>query len=123
MTKIKILYASDDDEIKQGIKLHSQKLWPEIFLDDTPVDRLCDKLKSDPNWSLVIVHINWNGQQEVYEITDRCRGLSNAIFVGESNVYPYGEEEVLRHFDEYGNPIDFFEYIPKLLRKYCFISE
>jgi len=83
--------------------------------------QLMDKLKSNPNYNFVILHMGQNGEG-AYRQADKCRRLTNAILVAESVMYPHGQSEVLQHFDDYMGLISRGDSLSKLLRKYAFIS-
>ena len=83
---------------------------------------LIDKLKSNPNYNFVILHMGQEGEG-AYRQADKCKRLTNAVLVAESVMYPYGQSEVLQHFDEYMGLISRGDNLSKLLRKYAFISD
>ena len=84
--------------------------------------QLLDKLRTNPNYDFVVLHMGQEGEG-AYRQADKCRRLTdNSVLVAESVMYPHGMAEVLYHFDAYIGLISQEENLTKLLKKYAFIS-
>ncbi|MFH1839980.1 MAG: hypothetical protein ABH849_02420 [Nanoarchaeota archaeon] len=125
MTKAKILYVADSYKWIETFEIQMMG-----FLADetasyrtTNTRELADKLREDPNYSFVIMHLSCGGDEGVYRIANDCRSLTNAVFIAESGMYNLGQKEILKHFDEYKDAGHQDSYVKNLLIKYGFIRE
>lgn len=76
---------------------------------------LFDEILANPNkYAIVIVHSSI--EKDMFERVDKCKRLSNAIFVLEStNRYYESNYTVLQHFDDYTYTLTETEDIENLL--------
>lgn len=130
MKKVNILYNAkdqllDQNDINKKIKrmFNGQKI--KVKIKRCGSYNLLDKLKSNPNYDFIIIHMGKDGN--TYTQAQECRKLSKAILIAESTICPSDKEEILQHFDRYVRPIfleiGFHTPLERILKEYHFIPK
>ncbi len=125
MSIVKVLYDSAGHDsgyvLKSQVEKFNRSSELQIRLNlVTLAHDLFYELQNDPNYNFIVIHLG-NSNDSAYRISDRCRGLTNAILVAESTLFPRGKEEVLRHFDEYiGLIFNDITWLTDLFKKHGF---
>lgn len=123
MTKVKILY--DEVDFFENIESAKDKVEENrninIRITYTSPYEILDKLRTNPNYDIVILHLGTD-EGRAYELADRIRRLSNTYLVAESSSFPHDKDEVLRHFDKYIPMVQPWN-LEHLLKEQGFIAE
>jgi len=103
------------DDIGQRV---SAQLGIKINIDIPDVWAFWERLKSNPNYNFIIMHLA-NNRAGAYREAQQCRATSSAVLVAESIMFPLGREEVLQHFDDYIGLLS-VNNLAALIQKYGF---